>query len=52
MLRLLSWMGTETANIHLAGGDAVALVRDDLDRRERGWLHEAVTRLAHATRDD
>ena len=51
-LRLLSWMGAETANIHLASGDAVALVRDDLTRRKRGWLHKAVTRLARATRED
>jgi Uncharacterized protein conserved in bacteria (DUF2252) len=50
--RLLSWMGGETANIHLASGNVIALVRDDLDRRERGWLHKAVTQLARATRDD
>jgi hypothetical protein len=51
-LRLLSRMGAETANIHLASASMVAAVRDDLDRRKRGWLHKAVTRLARATRED
>jgi hypothetical protein len=51
-LRLLGCMGAETANIHLASGDVVAPVRDDLDRRKRGWLQEAATRLADATRED
>jgi len=50
--RLLSFMGAETANIHLASGDAAAPVRDDLDGRRRGWLYETVTRLARATRAD
>jgi hypothetical protein len=51
-LRLLRRMGAETANIHLAGRELVAPVRDDLNRCKRRWLQDAVGRLADATRDD
>jgi hypothetical protein len=50
--RLLTWMGAETANIHLGSEDRIADVRADLESREPGWLHDAARRLATAARRD
>jgi hypothetical protein len=48
--RLLRAMGTETANIHLAGPTRAVLA--DLERRPAGWLHRAADEMADATVDD
>lgn len=43
-LLLLSRMGMETANVHLATADAED-IRRDLARRKRGWLEAAARRM-------
>jgi hypothetical protein len=50
--RLLTWMGAETANVHLGSEAAIAAVRADLDARPSGWLSDAAGRLAKAARSD
>ena len=50
--RLLTWMGAETANIHLGSEARIADVRADLESRPRGWLYDAAGRLADAARRD
>jgi hypothetical protein len=50
--RLLTWMGAETANIHLGSADQIDAVRADLEARERGWLHAAANRLVDVARRD
>ncbi len=49
--RLLSAMGWETANIHL-GSPRSGVIRADLKRRDKHWLHDAACRLADAIDDD
>jgi len=49
--RLLTWMGAETANVHLGSADPIA-VQADLDGRRRGWLDDAVKVLTAAARRD
>jgi hypothetical protein len=49
--RMLSWMGAETANVHLASAD-VTEVLADLKGRRRNWLQRAAGRLAVAARQD
>lgn len=51
-LRLLKAMGRETANVHLASGDAVSAIHADLQSRPRGWLREAAKSMIKATRAD
>ncbi|MGE0863935.1 MAG: DUF2252 family protein [Vicinamibacterales bacterium] len=48
--RLLRAMGTETANIHLAGPTRAVIA--DLERRPAGWLHRAATTMAAAVTED
>jgi hypothetical protein len=50
--RLLTWMGAETANVHLGSEDRIPDVRADLDARPPRWLHDAAGRLAQAARRD
>ena len=50
--RLLTWMGAETANVHLGSEERIADVRADLDARPRSWLIDAAERLADAARRD
>lgn len=47
--RLLSAMGWEAANIHLADADARELVQTDLETRPAGWLEEASRRMLRST---
>lgn len=49
-LKLLKAMGRETANVHLASGDAVDAVRSDLESRDPGWLRDAAKSMAKLTR--
>jgi len=51
-LRLLEAMGRETANIHLGSGKAIQKVKKDLDRKQRNWLRNAVSRMHEATLAD
>ena len=50
-IRLLHAMGWETANIHLGGGKAPALLKD-LKKRPRGWLMNAARRMEKAVLAD
>jgi hypothetical protein len=50
-LRLLHAMGAETANIHLADGDARAILRD-LKRRGNKWLSSAAGEMVRAVTKD
>jgi Uncharacterized protein conserved in bacteria (DUF2252) len=50
--RLLQAMGFETANVHLGSGKAIKGVQRDLDRRSRGWLHEAAEAMLGAISGD
>ena len=50
--RLLEWMGAETANIHLGGGQRFRAVAADLDQRPSKWLARAAAKLAKDARHD
>jgi uncharacterized protein (DUF2252 family) len=50
--RLLYLMGWETANVHLASCDKLAVLRQDLKTRPARWLHEASRAMVKATIDD
>ena len=49
---ILKAMGRETANVHWGSPEALAVVRRDLKRRGKRWLHEAASRMAEATIKD
>ena len=49
---LLFAMGRELANLHMASRSAIAAVKRDLAKRPKGWLFDAATRMAEATRAD
>lgn len=49
---LLKAMGRETANVHLAGGEAASAVLDDLDSRPEDWLRKAGKRMLKRVRRD
>jgi hypothetical protein len=51
VLRLLSAMGFETANIHLGTGRAGVLLAD-LKKRKRGWLLDAARAMEKAVKAD
>jgi hypothetical protein len=51
-VRLLSAMGWEVGNLHLATPDAAAAILPDLESRPEGWLEEAARRMARATMRD
>jgi hypothetical protein len=48
--RLLRAMGSETANVHLAGGRG--RIRRDLKNRQRRWLEAAAAAMADAVEAD
>jgi hypothetical protein len=51
-LRLLHAMGWETSNIHLGSTKVIPQVRQDLKRRQKGWLRKAALRMEQATTAD
>jgi hypothetical protein len=51
-MKLLKVMGRETANVHLASGEAVAAVLSDLQSRDPLWLRDAAKSMVKATRAD
>lgn len=48
--RLLRAMGKEAANIHLAGPTRTVIA--DLERRPKGWLHDAAAQMANVMTAD
>ncbi len=50
--KLLEAMGRETANVHLGSRHAIAKVKRDLNKRPRGWLHDAAKTMAQAIASD
>ncbi len=50
-LKLLRWMGWETANLHLRGKNASVLLAD-LSARPKGWLMKAATEMTGRAMDD
>jgi hypothetical protein len=49
---LLSWMGQELANLHLASEYQLSAVRADLDARSANWLRRAVAVMKKTTIED
>ena len=50
--RLLKAMGFETANLHLASGDAIKSVRSDFKKRTPNWFRSNAKAMLKATQDD
>lgn len=50
--RLLRAMGSETANIHLGTKRAAKAIRNDLAKRPKGWLAEAVKKFSQLVERD
>ena len=50
--RLLTAMGAELANLHSARRSRSRAIAADLESRKPAWLHDAVLRVAEATRQD
>ncbi|GGF35763.1 hypothetical protein GCM10011611_47640 [Aliidongia dinghuensis] len=50
--RLLTAMGSETANIHLGTAGAADAIRKDLNGRRRSWLERAADTMADKLRED
>lgn len=51
-VKLLEYMGRETANVHLGSKDSIKAVKRDLAHRPRGWLHEAAKAMVEAITAD
>ena len=51
-LRLLRAMGWETANVHLGTPDATKAVRQDLSKRPKKWLLDAMEHMTESTTRD
>src|SRR5262249_43478535 len=51
-LELISLMGSEVANVHLATSEAAPRLLSDLDGRPAGWLRKAVRRMIARTLQD
>jgi hypothetical protein len=50
--KLLHAMGSETANIHLGNKGVIQAVRDDLKKRPKNWLKDAVAAAMKVLRED
>jgi Uncharacterized protein conserved in bacteria (DUF2252) len=51
-VKLLEFMGRETANIHLGSKHAIKEVKRDLAHRPRGWVHKAAKTMVEAITAD
>jgi hypothetical protein len=50
--KLLESMGRETANVHLGSQRTIEEVKRDINRRTKGWLHDAAKKMVQATTED